>query len=77
MAGRREGQHHAGVRLAAEAGIIARHEIEIGIEAERRGLRAGRALGVVGGDADLQAARLQGGGDRGGLADGRERLSPQ
>ncbi len=38
---RREGQHHAGVRFSPEPGIVARHEIEIRIEAERRGLRAG------------------------------------
>ena len=54
----RERQHHAGLGLAAVAGIVAGEEFDRLVEAERGDLPARARLGIVGGDAEAQAHRL-------------------
>ena len=55
----RKSEHHAGLRLAAVAGIVADDKSDIGGETQRFDMPLRARFGIIGRDAQLQAEPLE------------------
>jgi len=70
----RKGQDHAGIGLAAMAGIVAGNKLEAVRQSELLRLGDGRGFGIIGGDTEPVARICQRCENGRGLADRRERI---